>query len=499
MRIEDLLFDARPTVRVIDEEGEHGTAEILGRAALVGRSLASSGVKIGDTVALFAENGVGFIVGLFGVLACGATAVIVDPALPFKPVRRILMSSRAAAVCSAGPAPRQTLNEHRRELPALPWIEVEALGRSAPEPPAAVRRPGLSAEQAAVVLYSSGTTGDPKGVVLSHRAILSNVRAIGDYLRPKERDLFYVARAMVHSATLVGEVLLAFSSGASLFAASPRIPAAQMFRRIHEHGVTITCVNPSLLRFFAGAGATEERLRSLHTIHVSGAIVDRRVFQRVHEQFPWIRLINAYGLTEAGPRVAQLSTADALKPGSVGKAIQGVSLEVRGQDGAPCEAHAVGEVFVRSPSLLDGYLRQGGLAPVELLGGALPTGDLGYLDDDGDLFITGRKDDIIITGGHKVDPRAVEEVVEQVAGVADCIVFGVEDELLGQRVVCAYTADPAELEDDDGLSRRAREACAEALAGHQVPKSVCRWSDIPLSPGGKRSRALAQRRFLTGR
>jgi acyl-CoA synthetase (AMP-forming)/AMP-acid ligase II len=339
-------------------------------------------------------------------------------------------------------------------------------------------------------------------------------------MRPGPRDLFYVARSMVHSATLVGEVLLAFWSGASLFAASPRVPAAQMFRWIHERGATIVCVNPSLLRFFAGAGATEERLRSLHTIHVSGAIVDRNVFRRVHERFPWIRLINGYGLTEAGPRVAQLGTTEGLKgaanadsrptlkgaanadsrptlkPGSVGKAIRGVSLEVRGQDGGRCAAYAVGEVFVRSPSLLDGYLREGGLMRIELRDGALPTGDLGYLDDDGDLFIIGRKDDMIITGGHNVDPREVEEAVLEVAGIEDCIVFGVEDALLGQRVVCAYTADPEGPEGDAQLERRAREACAGALAGHQVPKRFCRWRDIPLSPGGKRSRLLAQRRFL---
>jgi fatty-acyl-CoA synthase len=97
-----------------------------------------------------------------------------------------------------------------------------------------------------------------------------------------------------------------------------------------------------------------------------------------------------------------------------------------------------------------------------------------------------------------VDPREVEEAVLEAAGVDDCIVFGVEDALLGQRVVCAYTADPDMPEGDARLERRVREACAEALAGHQVPKSFCRWRDIPLGPGGKRSRRLAQRRFLEG-
>lgn len=499
MRIEDVILDAGVSPSVIDEEGRHEAREILGRTAAVVRALAESGVRADDTVALAAENGVGFIAGLLGILACGGAAVVVDPAWPFPAVERVLRSARVVAICFAGSRPRRMLEERWGDLQGLAMVDAEAVGRSDLEDFRGARRSGLSGERAAVVLYSSGTSGLPKGAVLSHRAILSNMHGIGAYLLGRSgastRERFYVAKSMVHSSTLVGEVLLGLSFGASIVALNPVVPATQMFRRIHEHRATIVCVNPSLLHFFAGAGLKEEWLQSLHTIHVSGAIVNRKTFLRVHERFPWIRLINGYGLTEAGPRVARLATTEALKPGSVGKAIQGVSLEVRRASGAACAAHEVGEVFVRSPGLMEGYLGPEGLTRAELVQGALRTGDLGYVDEDGDLFITGRVDDLIITGGHNVDPCEIEEVVLRTAGVGDCIVFGVEDEVLGRRLVCAYTPAPDEIEDDVRLRARLRHACAGALAGYQMPKTFCRWSDIPLTPGGKKSRVLAERRY----
>jgi long-chain acyl-CoA synthetase len=463
MRVEDLLFEAR---------GDH--EHLRRRAALVSRALLESGWRAGETAALVAENGDGFIAGLFGILAAGGTAAMVDPQLPPKVVARFIQASRATAVCGSV------------ATTDLPQIDLDTEPEATA--PVAFERPVTTADQAAIILFSSGTTGAPKGVVLSHRALLSNVRAIQMYLRPSSHDRFYVARSMVHSATLVGEVLVAFASGASLVAPDPRVHPTEMFRRIHEHHATIACVNPSLLRFYLGPSATPVRLAGLHTLHVSGAVVDRDVFRRVRERFPWIRLINGYGLTEAGPRVAQLGTMDAFKPGSVGKAIPGVALEVRSASGAPCAPGEVGEIFVRTPSLMDGYLGPEGVTPPRLVDGALPTGDLGYLDEDGDLFVTGRKDDLIITGSHNVDPREVEEVVRQVEGVADCVVFGVEDALLGQRVVCAYTAAKP-------LEERLRAACEETLASHQVPKRFVHWADLPLGPGGKTSRRLARRRL----
>lgn len=478
MRVEDLLFDASTSARVVDDAGEYGSEHLRRWAALVSRA-----VRAGDTVALVAENGAGFIAGLFGILAAGGTVAVVDPQVPAAAAGRLVTASRATAICGSASA---------IAMLELPRIDLDALGRAAAEQAsdasvAFERSFSRSADQPAVILFSSGTTGSSKGVVLSHRALWSNVRAIRAYLQPSPRDLFYVARSMVHSATLVGEVLVAFASGASLLAPDPRVPPTTMFRRIHEHRATIACVNPSLLRFYLSAGATPERLASVHTLHVSGAVVDRDVFRRVHERFPRLRLINGYGLTEAGPRVAQMGTPDALKPGSVGKAIQGVALEVRRPDGSACAPGERGEIFVRTPSLMEGYLGAEGLTPPRLVDGALATADLGYLDHDGDLFVTGRKDDLIITGSHNVDPREVEEAVLQVEGVTDCVVFGEEDALLGQRVVCAYAAE-VPLED------RLRAVCEETLAGHQVPKRFARWADIPLGPGGKKSRQLARRR-----
>ena len=345
----------------------------------------------------------------------------------------------------------------------------------------------------AFILFSSGTTGQPKGVVLLHRAVINNMKAIGDYLQPSAKDIFYIAKSMVHSSTITGEILLAIYTGASIIALNPLVGVKQTMRRIEEYSPSILCIPPSLLHFIANEMAGASRLASLRAIHVSGSIINKNDFRKVQEQLPNVRLYNGYGLTEAGPRVAQTCDATTFEFGSIGKPVQGVKLEIRKEDGvSPCDINETGELYVQSNAMMEGYWINGRADNSMLTLGWLATGDIGYRHASGNFVVTGRKDDMIITSAHNVFPHDVEEVLLQSNEVDDCIVFAVEDEVLGQRMICAYTSSA----NDAGkttFNNKLRAWCGRQLAAYEVPKNFYHWQQIPVNANGKKSRAFAKK------
>lgn len=456
---------------VLDDRGWHDARELARRAAAARSALQRNGARRGRHVALVADNGAAFVTGLLGIAAADAVPVLVDPALPPEAVARVVGANAISQVCVAGDRARR----------AAAGIDLDAVSTTAD--------PTCETTIGPIVFASSGTTGTPKSIVLSHAAIAHNVAAIAAYLEVTSADTFYIAKSMVHSSTLVGEVLVALHAGARIIALDPVVTGAQFVQRIERHRPTIVCVNPSLLRLFCTRAATRDRLASVRILHVSGAVVDSATFLEVHERFPRIQMFNAYGLTEAGPRVSRASTARGWKPGSVGTPIAGVAVCVRDRDGNPCATDEIGEICVATPSKLAGYLdRDGALVPVAA--GELRTGDRGRMDRDGELFVIGRADDLIITAAHNVDPHDVEAVIRKVPGVVDCLVFGIPDRLLGERVICAYVGTP--------VIDRLRHSCDALLAPYQIPRQFCRWDELPRTTTGKPSRASARALFATG-
>lgn len=453
MRIEHLISDGAGTVRVTDHAGTYAATDIRRFAAGVCQWLSARGVRRNDRVVLCAENGVHFIAGMFGILQAGATVVPVDPGLPAAAIQNILKATQAVSLCDAG-----TIQE------------AYATGQRHP-----VMEASLSADDPAFILFSSGTTGQPKGVVLSHRAILANMRAIAGYLQPSAADDFYIAKSMVHSSTITGEILVAFYTGAGIIAFNPLAPFRQTVQRLEERRASILCIPPSLLHFFTLQTLDAERLKGLHTIHVSGSIINKEDFRKVKATFPHIRLFNGYGLTETGPRVTQTCGPGTITHASAGKPIQGVQVAVRD-----------GEIYVKSDAMMDGYWINGRIDGSMIVEGWLPAGDLGYMDENGELVVTGRKDDMIITSSHNVMPADIETVVLQLEGIDDCIVFAEDDDVLGQRIICAYISES--ITDNNRL----RAWCSERLSAWQVPKNFYRWPSIPVNSNGKRSRALAK-------
>ena len=336
-------------------------------------------------------------------------------------------------------------------------------------------------EKDAVILFSSGTTGKAKGIVLSYRALFYNSSSVADYLQITPGDCFYISKALSHSSSVVGELLVALRFGAGILLAPTRVPPRVALRCICEERATLLCVNPVMLQLFL---KTQKRLKwklPLRAIYTSGAVAGKQLMLDAREAFFPIPVLDAYGLSEAGPRVSAQRPGTADTPGSVGLPVAGVQIQIRGEEGALCKPNCQGTIFVRTQSKMTKYLN----SPSPFQGEWLNTGDLGFLSQTGELFVLGRADDRIVQEAHNLDPDGIEEVLRSCPGLEDCLVFGVDDSRFGQRAVCLYAASQ-ELQEE--LYRHAR----QHLADYEIPKEFHRVSSLPVTVTGKRSRKLAR-------
>src|SRR5690606_27859413 len=227
-------------------------------------------------------------------------------------------------------------------------------------------------------------------------------------------------------------------------------------------------------------------LSALRYLTQAGGAMAPATAQRLREALPQAKLYIMYGQTEATARLAWLPP-DMIekKPGAVGIAVAGVELAVRREDGTPAAALEVGEVHARGPNVMLGYWRNPEASHTVLRDGWLKTGDMGYLDDDGYLFLSGRRSDMIKTGAHRVHPKDVEEVLAELAGLDEVAVVGVDDDTLGQVIKAVIVPRPHHALTD----QRIKAHCRERLAGYKIPKLIEFVDVLPKTASGKIRRA----------
>ena len=319
-------------------------------------------------------------------------------------------------------------------------------------------------EEIALVLYSSGTTGRAKGVMLSHKAINENADAIIRYMLPQKDDSFAIIKKLVHSSTIVGEVLVAIKSGCPLYFTSPYRNIRMMLDVISESKATITCMNPSLLALFLRLSDNElvRKTKYLRKIYISGAILSKELLIEARKRLKNCTIYNVYGMTECGPRIASQELATTYDNCSVGKPISGVKIRIMNEAGAEInESHLVGRIEVQTPYRAKGYVNGFALHIDDK--GWYSTGDAGYMDEDKNLYITGRVDNMLNVAGHNVYPESVENVIRCVDGIDDCIVVGQKDEILGCILCCYYSGKKV-------LEKDIYEQCKCHLLPYEIPR-----------------------------
>ena len=432
-------------------------------------------------VALICENSVEYVDKLLDIWNNGDCAVLLDWRIPFETTYRMMLE---AGVQKCFIESRLIENISLTEYPEVSFSLFDIADHSPHILPDNVRSKyseNMSGNEA-VILYSSGTTGKSKGIILSHYAISMNADAIIDYMKLDRGDCLYIAKSMTHSSTLTGELIVSLRSGANVVIAPTVVPPRYVFSRIKEFSVTTLCLNPTLLRMFSEECKKKSYdLTSLKTIYCSGSILNDKVYSEAHEGFKGIDIFNIYGLSEAGPRVAA-QTKECCKSNSVGKAIKGVEVVIVGDDGIPLNDGERGIIHVKTPSLYSGYV-SGTEKHKSCYKNWLNTGDIGCIDANESLYIVARVDDVIILDSHKIYPSEIESQILESTSILECAVVKVENNDCAF-IGCLYVGDKT-------IEQEIQKKLRNILPIYEIPRRFIWCNMLPRTINGKISRSDA--------
>ena len=426
-------------------------------------------------VALIGENTIGYVNALVDIWNSGQCAVLLDWRIPFSTsVEMMIEADVHTCFIETG-----LFTKLKYVLPdTIDFITYEKQNSSAALLSSHIydKFQENYSRNEAVVIYSSGTTGKSKGIILSHFAINTNADAIIDYMNPTTEDCIYIAKTLSHTSTLTGEVLVALKTRTKAVIAPTIVPPRYVLNNINKFGVTIVCLNPKFLSMFADEyERTQHDIASLKTIYVSGSILNDKTYEKSHTVFSNIPIYNVYGLSEAGPRVAA-QRSDCCKSNSVGNPIKDVEIKIVSEQGSIVSDGEYGIIHVNTHSLFDGYVI-GQNKHASLYKNWHNTGDIGYVDTNGELHIINRLDDIIIIDSHKVYPSEVEKKIMEHSNVTECAVAKVEfngNEFIG----CLYVSK-------NEIDRDIKEKLKSKLLVYEIPRFFLRCDALPRTKNGK--------------
>jgi len=477
-------------IAVIDGERTIDYTELGDRCAQLAAGLAALGVQRGDRVALLSANGHRYLEAFFGLPAAGMVLVPLNTRLAPVELAHIVQHSGARIlITDRDPGVLRDLVDHVISIPS----EYEQLLDSAGAAHLAV---GVSPTDIAALFYTGGTTGLPKGVMLTHGNLVANAfnKIIACSLTAD--DVFLGAPAMFHVAGIAPLTGLTWLGGKTVTA--PMFDPALCLDLIAQHGVTIFLPVPTMLASLV----TEQRARprdvsSLRMLGHAGSPIAGELIRQAHAVFPDSELAQFYGATETSSVVTRLrheeTTLGTDLAGSCGQPAVGVAVRTVRPDGTGCEPGEVGEVLARSNAVTIGYWDNPRATADALRDGWYHTGDLGYLNDRNYLFVVDRAKDMIVSGGENVYSVEVEDALYRHSAVAEAAVFGVPDQTWGEAVHAIVVLHPEMTVTGDEL----RAHCRELIAGYKVPKAIEISSEpLPKSGPGKILKRVLRDRYL---
>ncbi|MGZ4111090.1 MAG: long-chain-fatty-acid--CoA ligase [Tumebacillaceae bacterium] len=459
--------------------------ELNDRVDQFAAGLAKLGLKKGSKVALLLGNSPEFVIAYYGIARLGAVSVPINPLYSPGEIQYILADASVEAVVAVAPlAPLFTAM--RPTLPALAHVILvgatvegalefsQVLGSGE-----AFADVGIAEEDLAVILYTSGTTGKPKGALLSHRNLCSNAVMSGTFLGMTATDTVVTVLPMFHVFCMTVCLNAPLSQGATLLV-MPRFSPSETAKAIRESQATVFAGVPTMYNFLVQhPEAHPDDLKSVRLAISGGAAMPVAVLQAFEQKFDVI-VSEGYGLSEASPVVTFNPVDKVRKPGTIGIAVPGCDVKVVGEDGVDRGPNEVGELVCKGPNVMLGYLNRPEDTAVTLRDGWLYTGDLATVDEDGYFTIVDRKKDMILVGGYNVYPREVEEVLFTHPQVREAAVIGLPDPNYGEEVV-AYVA----LKTEGVTAEELITYCETRLADYKVPKSVVLLDELPKNTTGK--------------
>lgn len=466
-------------------------AEFDERTTCLAGGLQDLGVRPGDKVACYMPNSIELIEAYYATSKAGAVTVFLNALLTPREIRYILQDSEAKVIVTA-PALLPHVQEVRAEVPRLETIVVH--GATAPADTVrfedllsrgAYRAVPVKPEDVAWLGYTSGTTGQPKGAVLSHLGATYVAAVVVDRFGVRADDVVLCALPLFHSYALNSCMIQVMMAGAGQVILDRFTPDG-VLRAIQEHRVTIFPGVPTMFNYLVNfPDRASYDLRSLRMCKSAGAVLPAKLMHDF-ERLYGVPLVDAYGITEAHSFVTLNDPRGTRPDGSCGKPIEGVEVRIVDDKDREVPAGERGELVYRGPNLPLGYVNRPEATAEALRGGWYHSGDVAFMDAEGFIYIVDRIKDTIICGGYNIYPKEVEDVIYAHPAVLDVAVVGVPDEAKGEiPKACVVLKPNAKLTAADLEAH-----CRQSLAAYKVPRIIEFMETIPKTASGKTKRFL---------
>ncbi len=483
-------------VAVVDDRGKYTYSQLLGGAMFLAEQIDAA--TQARHVGILLPTGGAFPIALMAAWLARRVAVPLNYLLSPEELTYVINDSDIDTIITAGPmleylaqAAGGQGESGKAASPIPPGInllhvdQVDFTGM----PP--LRWPPLNwRDDLAVILYTSGTSGRPKGVMLTHGNLRSNVEAAIEHVQITDRDICLGVLPQFHSFGLTALTLLPLTIGAKVVY-SARFTPKKIVELIRKHRPTIFMAVPSMYgALLSVKDVTAEDVASIRLPVSGGEPLPEATFEQYRDRLG-LYLLEGYGLTETAP-ITNWCTPVRRKRRSVGQSLPGVTITIVDEHNRPLGPGEDGEVFITGPNIMKGYYKLPGqtgevFTYLRSSNGAaigpryFRTGDIGRLDEEGFLYITGRKKEMLIIGGENVFPREIEEVLNTHPSVKDSAVVGKPDGLRGELPIAFV-----EVEEGQGFDETAvRKWCRERLAGYKVPREIRKLDALPRNPTGK--------------
>lgn len=499
----------KPAYYFMDQKSTY--AELDDAVTKFASGLSQLGVKQGDHVALLLGNSPHFVIGLYGALRLGATIIPINPIYTADEIGYILRNGDVKVVVGLDlmiPL-ADKMHEH------LPTVEYFITCESG-QPEAALidpsnlsfssklktfsnvvsigkldfNEPSVDENDVAIILYTSGTTGKPKGAMLTHRNLYSNAIDVSNYLKMNEEDRVITTLPMFHVFCLTVALNAPLMNGATLLIV-PKFSPGEIFRLAKKYEATVFAGVPTMYNFLLQYPEGEANdLKSLRLCISGGAAMPVALLEGFEKKFNVV-VSEGYGLSEASPVTCFNPLDRPRKAGSIGQSILNVENKVVNELGDEVRPGEVGELIVKGPNVMKGYYKMPEETAATIKEGWLYTGDLAKMDEEGYFYIVDRKKDIVLVGGYNVYPREIEEVLYEHPDIVEVAVIGVPDPDFGEAVRAFVVSKNSALTEEQVIVY-----CKEHLAKYKVPRSVDFLDELPKNTTGKILRKSLKEQIL---
>ncbi|WP_227395806.1 fatty acid--CoA ligase family protein [Jeotgalibacillus aurantiacus] len=475
-------------------------AELNGAVNKMANYLTQAGVKKGDHVGLLLGNSPHFVISMYAALRVGATVIPINPIYTPDEIAYILRDGDVKVVVAldlllplvekahaALPGIVQyviceTAPDAHEKIAALPEAVkgkvtafMHAIGTQSP----LYQGPDIDEEDTAIILYTSGTTGKPKGAMLSHKNVFSNAKDVAEYLNITGEDRVVTALPMFHVFALTVVLNAPLINGGTMLIV-PRFSPKDVFDVVQKHKATVFAGVPTMYNFLLQyPEATGESFESVRLCISGGASLPVALLHQFEGKFN-VRVSEGYGLSEASPVTCFNPLDRERKAGSIGTSITNVENKIVNELGEEVPPGEVGELIVRGPNVMKGYYKMPEETAAAIRDGWLYTGDLAKQDEEGYFFIVDRKKDMVIVGGYNVYPREVEEVLYEHEAITEAAVVGVPDMNYGEAVHAFVVSKDPSLTKEDLLA-----FCSTKLAKYKLPTVIEFIDELPKNTTGK--------------